>query len=805
MASPVDPDIAQKIAQNFIENIDNSNYNVTNHAPRKARKMIQQTISTRTTPLYYIFTTEDNCGFVIVSGDDCATPILGYSTDGYIDMNNMPIQLCDLLQSYSEEIQFAIDNNIQASDSVASSWQAYLRAPQSQMATTAVSPLVSTKWNQSPYYNAKCPNDATLSPLGGHPTTGCVATAMAQIMKYWGYPSKGSGSKSYKSENYGTLSANFSITTYDWTNMPIKLTSSSSNTQVNAVSTLMFHCGVGVEMNYNCDGHGSSGAYTVDVGGGKASAEKALRQYFGYSSSVTGKKWTSSTTETTWKNMLKTELNNNRPILYSGRSSSSGGHAFVCDGYDSNDRFHFNWGWGGSADGYFSLTALTPSSYNFSEGQQAIIGIQPANGSAPAKAYDLYMNTDLGTTSTSYTFGNNMSFTGKVENNGTGIFNGSFKVAIFTNSGEFMAWSKESHHFSLAAGQKTTQQTFTFDGGIPFTPGSYRAYMYFQDDNENDCNLVKTDEGTFLTEYNNIAFSITSTSDLQPVSAFTVYNEPLDYFIVGQRAKINVDIKNTALITTFYGKIRLCLYDIDGTRAQIIEELDYSNGFSAISTLNLGFYNFIEVEPGTYYLALTYQKTNQTSWYYMGCGSTYLNPIKVIVKAPTLVTDENETNNSQSSATTLNWSIDLEVQDFSTLQVSLHSESDVDYYRLSFPEKKNYKVSVSLYDKYNRGGWYYENADAQFAYSIGGNNYSDYYSGTKNISFNGPTTLYLRVIPQGLQGLGFYELAGDINESIYDALDEVVATPVSTKVLQNGNIYIIRDNKVYTITGQIAK
>lgn len=805
-AEPISPNQAQQVAQNFINSIaENYSASANNRAPRKQRALVQQRMQSLNNSPLYIFNSNDGEGFVIVSGDDCATPILGYSDEGFIDPENLPIQLIDLLQSYSDEIQYARDNNLQASDSVRNMWSTIQNAPQSTNTSAAVSALVSTKWNQSPYYNAKCPNDATLSPLGGHPTTGCVATAMAQIMKYWGYPSNGSGSKSYKSQNYGTLSANFAITTYDWANMPIKLSSSSSSAQVNAVSTLMYHCGVGVEMNYNCDGNGSSGAYTVDVGGGRASAENALRQYFGYSSSVTGKKWTTTTSETTWKNMLKTELNNNRPVLYSGRSSSSGGHAFVCDGYDSNDRFHFNWGWGGSADGYFSLTALTPSSYNFSEGQQAIIGIKPADGSAPAKAYDLYMNTDLTTNSSSYTFGNAMSFSAKVENNGTGVFNGSFKVAIFTNSGEFMAWSKESYHFSLAAGQNTILKTYTFDGGIPFVPGSYRAYMYFQDDNETDCKLVKTDEGVFLTEYNNIGFSITSSSDLQPVSAYTVYDEPLDYFIVGQRARINVNVRNSALFTTFYGKIRLCLYDSNGSRAQIIEELDFSNGFSSNSTLNLQFYNFIEVDPGTYYLALTYQKSNQSTWYYMGCGSTYLNPTKIIVKAPALVSDDYESNNTQTSATSLIWSIDEEVEDFGTLQVSLHSETDVDYYKLSFPESNKYKIDIRLYDKYNQGGWWYENADAQFAYSIGGGTYSDYYSASKSISFNGPTTLYIRVIPQGLQGLGYYELAGDITESIRDAIENISAEQSSSKVLQDGHIYIVRDNKMYTLTGQIVK
>ena len=810
LASPVDPTMAQQVAQNFITSTSDA---LSAQQPltqqRQLKRVIKQSVDT---PPYYIFNNEDG-GFVIVSGDDCATPILGYSYEGCIDLDNMPIQLQELLQAYADEIQYAVDNNLQATDEVTESWAAYKKAPQAQTTTTVVNALITTSWNQYPYYNQLCPSDPSLSSLGGHPCTGCVATAMAQIMKYWEYPKQGSGYHSYHSNKYGTLSANFANTTYDWANMPLKLSSSTSSAQNVAVSTLMYHCGVAVEMDYNKDGKGSSGAYITESYGENASSEYALKTYFGYASSLSGRMWTQSISTETWLSMLKSELDNHRPILYAGyRPGGGGGHAFICDGYDSNNRFHFNWGWGGNYnDGFFSLTALTPGNYNFSSSQQAVIGIKPADGSGPAKSYQLYMNTDLVATNTSstgtYLFGKSMSFTAKIENHGTGVFNGSLKVAAFTEDGEWIKDSKETPHISLGAGKISDRQTFTFDGGYPFIPGKYRAYLYYKDDDETEWKYVKTDDGVIFTEYNNVAFTVRiSEGDLIPYSAFTP-DDIFGSFITGSRLMIYVAIRNTAIFTTFYGKVRLNLYNSDGTLAQMIEERDFaSGGLASSTTYSFDFTNILEVEPSTYYMALVYQKKNESSWYYMRCIDEYPNPVKVVVKAPNIVADDYEPNNSQSTATTLLWDIDPEMEDFSTLRVSLHEDEDIDYYKLVFTNANKYTVNVSLYDKYNQGGSWRESADAQFAYSVGGNTYSECIKNNQTITFNGPNTLFFRVSQQGMNGLGNYELLGDIEEDELDAIEDTkIDNTTPSKILHEGQIYILRGNKIYTITGQIAK
>ena len=813
-AAPVSKERANAIGKNFFSKSIEAHRVAGKQAHFVAQQQpnmrkVRQSTGNSYAP-YYIFNNEGG-GLVIVAGDDCATPILGYSTEGSIDPNNLPIQLEELLNAYAEEIQLAVENNDQPTDSIQALWDAYYRAPQSQNATAAVNALITTTWHQYPRYNNKCPVDASLSNLGGHPTTGCVATAMAQVMKYWEYPSKGYGSKSYRSEHYGTLSADFGSTAYDWDNMPTKLSSSTSSTQNNAVATLMYHCGVAVSMNYNSDGYGSSGANTLDWGGGRASAETALKTYFGYASTLEGKQ-SSSMSASAWKSLLKTELDNQRPMLYRG-VSSQGGHCFICDGYDSNDKFHFNWGWGGNSNGFFSITAGTSGCHEFSQDQCAVVGIRPKDGSSPAKNYDLYMNTDLTATNTSsstssepnaYYFGNTMSFTAKVENNGTGTFNGYLKVGAFTDGGEFIAWSNESYHFSLEAGKNTVQKAYTFTGGVPFLPGKYRAYMYYQDDDETESKKVKTDEGVFLTEYNNIAFTVKAIGDLQIGSKYSIYDQIFSgYYTTGNRARINVDVKNTSS-SKFYGKIRLGLYNMDGSLAELIEDLDYTNnGFPANSTVNLQFYNIIDVEPGTYHLILKAQKKNQSSWYYLGCTTTYPNPINFIVQAPALYPDVFEPNNTQPVASNLLWDLDPEMADFDATYVTLHEDADIDYYKLVFPKANKYKVNVSIGDKYIQGYSPYLNADIKYAYSIGGNSYSEYYKENKAIALDGPNILYIRVRQYGLNGVGFYDMWGEIEETANPNIQDVTCAEASQ--IAAGLSHNSPTSQTYNVLGYVTE
>ena len=363
MAERVSPETAQKVAQTFLNN--------------NGAKAAQLTDLSKIAgfPNLYIFTAEP--GFVVMAADDCVQPILGYSLTGKFQTENMPTNVRGWLDGYNDEIQYAIDNKMKATAETSKLWKDLSEGnSKAAKATIVVDALVQTQWDQDPLYNNFCPYIS-----GEQTVTGCAATAMAQIMKYWEYPTHGNGSHSYN-WNGQTLSANFETTTYDWVNMPLSLNGSSSQTQINAVATLMYHCGVALNMQYGLAVTGGSSAIPNNI-------PSALINYFNYKSSITIKA-KSSYSDSQWLNLLKTELDESRPIQYNGwGANNSGGHSFVCDGYDSSNYFHFNWGWSGRNDGFYSLSYLVPGSggsggggYDFTYNQLAIFGIQPQDCNA---------------------------------------------------------------------------------------------------------------------------------------------------------------------------------------------------------------------------------------------------------------------------------------------------------------------------------------------------------------------------------------------------------------------------------------
>lgn len=322
-------------------------------------------------PTYYIFDMPGQA-FAIISADERILPVLGYSFESDFDENNVPDGISWLFGEYKQQIYDVIANNLTNKEvDTKQEWAKYEHAATQQKsygspaqlpAPQSVGPLMTTTWSQGCYYNENCPADNTLgSTRCGRVPTGCVAVAFAQVLKYHNYPAQGSGSKSYSS-NYGTLSANFGTTTYNWANMPNKLLSNNSD-----VAQLLFHAGVAVNMTYTAN---SSSAYTTNI-------KTALTSRFKYASTVQNIT-KSSYNNTQWDNVVKNELNAQRVVIISGHDpNANAGHAFVADGYQGTNSFHINWGWNGSSDGYFLLTALSPSSYAFNSNVGAIIGIKP--------------------------------------------------------------------------------------------------------------------------------------------------------------------------------------------------------------------------------------------------------------------------------------------------------------------------------------------------------------------------------------------------------------------------------------------
>ena len=312
-------------------------------------------------------------GFVMISGNTVLPPVLAWSNQGrFPDLENAPENFSSWIRHYKEMIDFAVANDIAPEAKIQQQWDEAAQGIFGTRDIQTVDPLISTHWNQDCFYNEYCPSTGWWGggPCG-HTYAGCVACAMAQIMKYWNHPAQGYGSHSYVHNEYGTQSANFGNTTYQWSQMPDELWYSND-----AVATLMYHCGVSVNMNYSPSG---SGAYSPDV-------ETAYRTYFGYC----GAKYLSKTNyqEENWIAMLKADLDLSHPVYYSG-SSEIGGHAFVCDGYDSDDLFHFNFGWSGSGDGFYSTYDVN----GYNQYQAVVIHIYPAEIQSDANGI-IYVSTD---------------------------------------------------------------------------------------------------------------------------------------------------------------------------------------------------------------------------------------------------------------------------------------------------------------------------------------------------------------------------------------------------------------------------
>lgn len=314
-------------------------------------------------------------GFVLITADDRSEPILGYSTDSFFPLEGLPDHVDWFLGEYSKSLA-EIRQHPEWGKNL--SWDRLSSYDFSDYVVTRdVTGLCATRWDQNWPYNALCPTDS--SGPGGRVYAGCVATAMAQIMKKWDHPTTGQGSHSYNATGYGTQTANFGDTIYEWQNMP-----NSIYTQNNSIATLIYHCGVSVNMQYSPNG---SGAYSND-------ARNAMVNYFRFHNSasyVTA----ASYGPTAWANLLIENLDSSRPILYSGQGID-GGHAFVLDGYQGTSYFHFVWGWGNSYVGYYYLNNLNPGSNNFTGNQAALINLYPINQPAnDMAAYSIYGEQEL--------------------------------------------------------------------------------------------------------------------------------------------------------------------------------------------------------------------------------------------------------------------------------------------------------------------------------------------------------------------------------------------------------------------------
>lgn len=475
-ANPIDTNTAITVAQRFLQ----SQTGVQTQKSSPTLQLVFQAVSHRkkADPItyYYIYNIEPK-GYIIVSGNDNVIPVLGYSDESSFNPDQIPMNMLSFLSECQREIACIVDNGINASDETQMKWNSLLQQnlPVQKDIKSGVSPLIKTKWNQSPYYNNLCPLDSNSHMRA---VTGCVATAMAQVINYWQFPQTGFSSHSYLHDDFGELCASFENTIYSYDLMPVQLTSTTTSDSLNAVATLMYHCGVAVEMDY---GVFESGAYLDELTVGKQSAEYALRTYFGYSSVKSDHRYVLG--DIAWIAMLKSQLNARKPVLYRGQGDG-GGHAFVCDGYDANNFFHFNWGWGGSSDGYFAITSLNPGAYyDFTSYQGAVYDIIAPNksGNFHLILYDL-----LNLSASSVMCESPFSVTTKVMNNGSLPFKGTIRAVLLNGNGsEVVELGRvlfENHNALVP--DNDTNFVFSVAGVSGIMAGAYKIKLFYCKEND---------------------------------------------------------------------------------------------------------------------------------------------------------------------------------------------------------------------------------------------------------------------------------------------------------------------------------
>lgn len=417
---------------------------------------------------YYVFNAAGDNGFVIVSGDDRTEAILGYADQGNIDMTNLPDNLKNWLEGYAEQIE-ALGDMVLTDAGQSTSW-------------AAVAPFVTCHWNQTAPFNLKCPEYSS----GRYCVTGCVATAMAQVMYYYRWPSAPLNEiAAYKStyNGYTFYLDALPVVNFQWNKMRDDYSSNETGEAAQAVAELMQYCGQAVQMKYSPN---SSGAivYASD-----------LINMFGYSNSAKDVNRADYTT-LEWEEMIYAEVAAQRPVLYGG-SSSSGGHQFVCDGYDGNGKFHINWGWGGSSDGFFVLSVLNPyfkgtgggtARDGYTNLQDAIIGIQPAASSeTPSNTPTLHVNQvtiSSGANATRSSVSSNFSV-GIKSRTYTWDANGYVDHAwALTKDGEQLAIIGKKSNTLMQTSYMNFSSTLSFGAGL--ADGEYIIYDVYSPVGEND-------------------------------------------------------------------------------------------------------------------------------------------------------------------------------------------------------------------------------------------------------------------------------------------------------------------------------
>ena len=740
-----------------------------------------------------------NGGWALVSADDCVRPILAYSPDGEFSIDNISPAAKDWFDNYNEQIYVAQKAVFHGDADVQKEWEQLRNGRIKKEATQyAVEPLIKTQWGQDPYYNKHCP---TID--GKNALTGCVATAMAQVMNYWQWPKKGIGFYEYQSQYCGTVASIFGWG-YDWDDMPNQLDFFTFNDDV---AYLMFDCGVSVDMDY---GLGGSGAYPTKV-------KDAMVKYFKYSPKMTLEN-KDDYEEEKWINKLKNELNNGIPILYYGDGTvGESGHAFICDGYsidNSNCYFHFNWGWCGSSDGYYLINSLetsdadgqsgSNSSNMYSRNQQAYFGVMP---SYEIKEYDLKVYDDdllafdgNGYQMNTLWLGDDIYFRAKIANYGDTDFSGMLAVAVFDSDRRFVSQS-DSAQVNLPT-NTYVQQEFKIDGSFGYaTDKRYFAVIMYKDNLTDDWAIVSDN----LFSSSTFDFDVNYSQPISINSPITVYDnfkkeeDTAHIFIRGDEYTCTIGIVNNGN-DNYVGGFLLSLINTKGDFIQKIDICEQNQPLRPNETRNIMFRDTIDAKPGTYLLNVSFW--NGEGWTLSGAVNGCFNPILFDVKEE-FIPDQYEDNNSIENAYVFPLEFDSDNNALvitKTENANLHKYGDVDYYKFDLGQGYNYLVESTILN--NKDGKIQTTSDdVTVEYSYDGKNWFkgyDYEYRCKHtdddrydkLEVNGGGNVYVKIYhPWGMKGTYMF-LAGIVRSCVNQGGNgNNPATAVSESAANAINIY----------------
>lgn len=756
-------------------------------------------------PEIYVFSINKNEGFIIVSGDNAAIPVLGYSLTKGLDTNRIfPENMLFWLDGYRQQIFEIRKNKVKATEFIQNLW--YGNSKNLRTTTSEVLPLVKTIWDQFPYYNELVPYDEDYKMLN---SVGCMATAMAQIIKFWNYPTSGFGVHAYKHEKYGVLSADFGSTKYSLSSMPDSV--SESNIKV---ATLMYHCGVAVNMDYNIiSGSGSLMSFP-DATLERTNAHTGFVSNFGYTPSIKSL-YRKDFSDNDWKNILINELDSGRPVLYGGFGVGYG-HAFICDGYNEENFFHFNWGWSGYGNGYFLSDALNPfPDYPFNLRQQILVGIRPKN---PEKDAYIELTDRIVVNKPTIVYGDSFKLSTKIKNSSSLPFIGDYCVAIFDEK-YLLVDTIDIKRGMLpdSSNQNSTDITFTCKGNASMVPGKYRAYIYHRVKG-NYWTAVKSSSGdSTLNDFSEI--EVVNPNEISLYTSFIPASYPV---YANDTISVWLNVENNST-TDFKGSLILSIFTKEGDFVSVIgEKTNLSLSSNSHFADSLNFYNdSIPLVPGVYMLKLMHKRDGST-YELTGSSEKGLNPFKIDFIEPLPVSDIYEVNDSLEIAFPLNVNY-LSVNDKGLTTLSnfgqvttpfsnLHNSHDFDFYKVGLEPGYDYLLNVMVHDKMVSNNGLKYTLDAAFSFSTDGVTWSKLFDDEPSGDISTEDTLvYFKIAPSVPGFIGTYLLDIKVEKKTKTSLKPLESPGFSvypnsfTDFVKVSCQEIIKEYLLYDMQGRIQK